>query len=472
MPDYAVWLALGVFAVTVILLITRPGGMNESVPTTIGAAVLIAVGVVRLSDLERIVNIVSGAAVTILSAIVMSIVLDSIGYFRWVANNLAYQAKGSGYRLYWLIVLLCFLMTLFFNNDGSILITTPIILQLCNILQLKMHQKIPYLVSGALVATASSAPIGVSNLANLIALHIVGLDLNRYTALMFVPSLLGIGTIAALLMLFFRRDIPRKVTAFPYAPPVTGHTPYAYYSPGLLRRWIGRNDVKASRPYHPLRYDSDGQEPIDWWLFRASIAIVVLIRAGLFLAEGVGIPVEALAASGVLLLLAVRWIRTGVGVRDVFSKTPWHILLFAFSTYVIVTGLQNAGLTSFLIHFLQPFLESGHGHAVAAVGLALTVMSNLVNNLPSVMIGTLALTEMGLDGQTLQLAYLANIIGSDIGALLTPMGTLASLIWMFLLGKNKIAFTWRQYMRTTIVVIPIALLVSLCSLYGWAKWIA
>jgi arsenical pump membrane protein len=230
--------------------------------------------------------------------------------------------------------------------------------------------------------------------------------------------------------------------------------------------------VKASRPYHPLRYDSDEREPIDWWLFRASIAIVVLIRAGLFLAEGIGIPVEALAIGGVLLLLAVRWYRTGVGVKDVFSKTPWHILLFAFSIYVIVTGLQNAGLTSFLIHFLQPFLESGHGHAVAAVGLALTVMSNLVNNLPSVMIGTLALTEMGLDGQTLQLAYLANIIGSDIGALLTPMGTLASLIWMFLLGKNKIAFTWRQYMRTTIVVIPIALLVSLCSLYGWAKWIA
>jgi arsenical pump membrane protein len=202
--EFDIWLTIGVFVLSVVLLMRRPGGINESVPTAVGAAMLIAFGIVGYADLVGIVQTISGAAVTILATIVMSIVLDSIGYFRWVAGNLIEYSNGSGIRLYWLIVALCFLMTIFFNNDGSILITTPIIIQICTILHLKNHQKIAYLFSGALIATASSAPIGVSNLANLIALHIVGLDLSSYASLMFVPSMLGIGCMALVLFAIFR----------------------------------------------------------------------------------------------------------------------------------------------------------------------------------------------------------------------------------------------------------------------------
>ena len=83
-------------------------------------------------------------------------------------------------------------MTLLFNNDGSILITTPILILLLKNMQLKPHQQIPYLLSGALIATASSAPIGVSNIVNLIALEIVDMSLWMHTAMMFVPATLGL----------------------------------------------------------------------------------------------------------------------------------------------------------------------------------------------------------------------------------------------------------------------------------------
>ena len=102
-------------------------------------------------------------------------------------------------------------MTVFFNNDGSILITTPIILQVTKLLQFKMHQKIPYLISGAIIATAASAPIGVSNIANLIALRIVGLDLNEYAIRMFVPSMIGIIAIAVLLYYYYRSQLPKRI---------------------------------------------------------------------------------------------------------------------------------------------------------------------------------------------------------------------------------------------------------------------
>jgi arsenical pump membrane protein len=151
--------------------------MNEAIPATIGAIIVILSGSVSLSDLGQITETISGAAITIIATIVMAIVLESFGFFHWVAEKLAAKAKGSGIRLFWYVNLLCFLMTLFFNNDGSILITTPILVMLLNNMGLKNHQKIPYLLSGGLIATASSAPIGVSNIVNLIALKIVHMSL-------------------------------------------------------------------------------------------------------------------------------------------------------------------------------------------------------------------------------------------------------------------------------------------------------
>lgn len=102
------------FALTVLFIMWRPLGINEAVPSAIAACVIFLFGIVPLADIFNIVNIVSGAAITILSTIVMSIVLESIGFFRWAAMNLALKAKGSGLLLFWYINLLCFLMTLFF----------------------------------------------------------------------------------------------------------------------------------------------------------------------------------------------------------------------------------------------------------------------------------------------------------------------------------------------------------------------
>lgn len=467
-----VWITLIVFALSVFFLMWRPKGMNEAVPPAIGAAVLIMAGIVTVADLYQIVHIVSGAAITILSTIVMSIVLENIGLFRWAAYNIVRRAKGSGILLYWYVILLCFLMTLFFNNDGSILITTPIIIQIVTILNLKMHEKIPYLVAGALVATASSAPIGVSNLANLIALNIVGLDLNTYTYYMFLPSMLGISSIVILLFLYFYKEIPRRISGFPPAAssPYPPDVPRGYYSLGIVEKWAHHHENRPNSTYHPLAGSAEAnKETIDWWLFRVCLFLVVVIRAGFFAGSAVGIPIEWIAVFGALLLVVLRTFRIRKSPVDVLKKTPWHIILFAFSIYVIVFSLHNIGLTAFIVNHLKGLILMGDFHAVISYGLFITVMSNLLNNLPSVMIGTLALTDMGLSEHTMQVSYLANIIGSDIGSLLTPVGTLATLIWMYLLRKNNIPMKWNHYFKITLTVIPIGLFVSLVSLFLWIQ---
>ena len=138
---------------------------------------------------------------------------------------------------------------------------------------------------------------------------------------------------------------------------------------------------------------------------------------------------------------------------------------------VIIYGLNNIGLTDWLIgfHASDGFWKPAPCECVD--GCLLTVLSNIFNNHPALMVGTLTLTNMNLDLLSLKIAYLANVIGSDMGSLLLPMGTLATLMWMHIVKKGKVRITWREYMKVTFVVIPPTVLFTLVVLYYWVSWL-
>ncbi|PQD97037.1 arsenic transporter [Pradoshia eiseniae] len=447
MLENTVTIMLVVFALTIIFMLWRPRGINEIVPTSIGAAVVLMTGIVSWGDVFGILNVVSGPSLTILSTIMMTIVLESIGLFRWIAINIVNRSRGSGIRLYIYTNLLCFLMTMLFNNDGSILITTPIIIHIITMLKLSPRQFSPYLISGAIIATAASAPIAVSNISNLIALEIVGLSLNSYVYMMFVPSMIGILTIYYLMYRYHKKNIPRKI-----------FSPYRKTEAGYSR-------LMESKPIDVSREN----ENIDWKSIKISIVIVVATRACFFAFAPFGIPTEWIGLVGASVLIILRWFKMGTTPVDIVKKTPWHILLFAFNMYVLVYGLRNIGLNDFIVHLLRETIVQGTLNATFVMGFVSTLLSNLFNNLPAVMIATLSITDMNLDPMLLKITYLANVIGADIGALLTPIGTLATLIWMYELKKHSIKMTWGQYLRVTAFVIPIGLIVSLFCLYVWVS---
>nr|WP_102716556.1 arsenic transporter [Paenibacillus castaneae] len=430
------------FFLTIGFIFWKPN-VNEAIPATVGAIIVILCGSVSLADLGQITETISGAAVTIIATIVMAIVLESFGFFYWAAELLTRKAKGSGIRLFWLTNLFCFLMTLFVNNDGSILITTPILLILLQNMGLKNHQKIPYLLSGALIATASSAPIGVSNIVNLIALKIVHMDLYMHTAMMFIPASLGLALLSLLLFATFYRVLPKKL------PPAA--------------RW---NLLPGS---HPLKEIVTTENRT---AFMRNILIFVLsVRLSLFAASYIHFPVSLMAVIGSSLLLAWRWIFLKIPPTDMIKKTPWYILLFAFSMYVIIYGLNNIGLTEWLIQLLQPIVSGSLLNASVLMGTLLSVLSNLFNNHPALMVGTLTLMSMGLDPLTLKIAYLASVIGSDIGSLLLPIGTLATLMWMHIIRKGGVKISWGQYLKVTSFVIPITVIFTLIILSYWVSWL-
>lgn len=442
MHDLMVLITVCSFLLTIGFIFWRPQ-VNEAIPATIGAILVLLSGSVSLADLVQITQTISGAAVTIMATIVMAIVLESFGFFHWATDLLTAKARGSGIRLFWLTNAFCFMMTLFVNNDGSILITTPILLMMLKNMGLKNHQKIPYLISGAIIATASSAPIGVSNIVNLIALKIVHMDLYMHTAMMFIPAMLGLALLTGLLFLMFYRTLPQKL------PPTA--------------RW----NLKPGQ--HPLQKPL---EPEYSRKFMRNILIFVLcVRISLFVASFLQFPVSYMAVIGSVLLLGWRWYQLKIPPLDMMKKTPWYIFIFAFSMYVIIYGLNNIGLTDWLIRALQPIVSGSLLYASVLMGGLISILSNIFNNHPALMVGTITLTHMGLDPLTLKISYLASVIGSDIGSLLLPIGTLATLMWLHIVRKGGVHINWSQYLKVTIVVIPITLLFTLVILSYWVSWI-
>ncbi|MDQ0268948.1 arsenic transporter [Cytobacillus purgationiresistens] len=441
-------LTILIFLMTMFVIFWRPLGINEAWPASIGAIIILITGIVSLHDIADIFQKISGASVTILATIVMAVILESFGFFHWAAAKLVILSKGSGYRLYWYIQLLCFLMTLLFNNDGSILITTPILILLLQNLQLKRHQMIPYLLSGALIATASSAPIGVSNIVNLIALEIIDMSLYMHTAMMFVPATIGLLFMSFFMFLIIKKQLPKR----------------------LPDSFINIEEMFFTKEFHPLKDKISVETKRKRTKLMLKILIFVFVlRCLLFVASYFSIPIALVAVSGSLGLLIWRWYLLGTKPTDILKKTPWHILIFAFSMYVIIYGLHNSGLTAMMVELFNPIVNQGLFHATFIMGGLVSILSNIFNNHPALMIGTITLTEMGLDPITLKTIYLANIIGSDMGSLLLPIGTLASLIWMHILRQNQIEIKWKDYLKVSLLVIPATTIITLFLLYCWVQ---
>jgi arsenical pump membrane protein len=197
------------------------------------------------------------------------------------------------------------------------------------------------------------------------------------------------------------------------------------------------------------------------------LIFVFIVRISLFVASFLNISVSLVAVLGSIILLIWRWIHLKKNPKDVLFKIPWHILIFAFCMYVIIYGLHNIGLTALLVEQLSSIVNGSLLHASVTMGIITAFLSNLFNNHPALMVSTMALTEMGLEPLLTQTVYLANIIGSDIGSLILPIGTLATLIWMDILKKNNIKITWLEYIKVTIIVIPPTLVFTLIGLYLW-----
>ncbi|MGF3027290.1 arsenic transporter [Methylobacterium aquaticum] len=423
-------LALAIFLVTLVFVIWQPKGLGIGWSALAGAAVALATGVIHLGDIPVVWHIVWDATFTFVALIVISLLLDEAGFFHWAALHIARWGGGRGRRLFPLVILLGAAIAAVFANDGAALLLTPIVLAILLRLKFKPAAALAFIVACGFVADSTSLPLVISNLVNIVSANFFDVTFGRYAAVMVPVNLVSLAATLVVLWLYFRRVIP---AAYP--------------------------DGELEPPRQAIR------DPL---VFRAAFPLLAVLLAAYFITAPFGVPVSAVTCAGaaVLLLLASR--TRMIPIRKVLAGAPWQIVLFSLGMYLVVYGLRNAGLTDELAKGLVWLGGQGPWVATVGTGFATAILSSVMNNMPSVLIGALSIQQApDLSPLTRELMIYANVIGCDLGPKFTPIGSLATLLWLHVLASKGQTITWGQYMKVGLVITPPVLLVTLLALAAW-----
>ena len=230
---------------------------------------------------------------------------------------------------------------------------------------------------------------------------------------------------------------------------------------GVLLWFFGR-DIPAR--YAVAELGQPQAAIVDRATFTAGWAVLGLLLLGFFGLGPLGVPISAVAGSGALVLLAVAARGKRIATGRVLAGAPWQIVVFSLGMYLVVYGLRNAGLTDALAQVLDGL--AGHGVWAAAVGTGLLSagLSSVMNNMPTVLVGALAIEASQAEGVVREAMIYANVIGSDLGPKFTPIGSLATLLWLHVLARKGIGISWGYYFRIGILLTLPVLLATLAAL--------
>jgi arsenical pump membrane protein len=423
-------LALGIFLVTLLFVIWQPRGLGIGWSALAGAVVALAAGVIHLHDIPVVWHIVWDATFTFVALIVISLLLDEAGFFEWAALHVARWGAGRGRVLFALIVMLGGAVSAVFANDGAALLLTPIVVAILLQLEFSPAQTLAFVIATGFVADTTSLPLIISNLVNIVSANYFNINFDRYAAVMVPVDIVSLVVTLGVLIWYFGRAVP------------------AAYDMGKLE--APREAIKSRL------------------IFNAAFPVLGLLLVSYFVLAPMGVPVSFVTCGGAVVLLGLAARERKIPVLKVLRGAPWQIVIFSLGMYLVVYGLRNAGLTSILARGLDWLGGQGNFAASVGTGFGAAMLSSVMNNMPGVLIGTLAIQQsQHLAPLTREMMIYANIIGCDLGPKFTPIGSLATLLWLEILGRKNIRIGWGQYMKVGLVITPPVLLAVLIALALW-----
>ncbi|USY24809.1 arsenic transporter [Alcaligenes sp. 1735tsa3] len=419
-------LAVLIFIATLTLVIWQPKGLGIGWSASLGAVAALLSGVVQWTDLALVWNIVWNATATFVAIIIISLILDEAGFFEWAALHVARWGAGNGRKLFAFIVILGAAVSALFANDGAALILTPIVMAMLLALGFSPAATLAFVMAAGFIADTASLPLVVSNLVNIVSADYFKLGFTDYAAIMAPVNIVSVLASLVVLMLYFRRDIP------------------ALYRLEQLRTPAEAIKDRAS--------------------FKAGWMVLALLLTGFFALEPLGVPVSAVAAAGAIILLAVAARGTVISTRKVLRGAPWQIVIFSLGMYLVVYGLRNAGLTDYLGLLLDQFAQAGVWAAAMGTGVLSALLSSVMNNMPTVLVTALSIDASSAEGIVKEAMIYANVIGSDLGPKFTPIGSLATLLWLHVLAQKGTKISWGYYFKVGAILTTPVLLITLAAL--------
>ncbi len=418
--------AAAIFVLTLVLVIWQPRGLGVGWSAAGGAALALLTGVVGLDDVPAVWHIVWNATATFIAIIIISLILDEAGFFEWAALHVARWGGGNAGRLFILMILLGAAVSALFANDGAALILTPIVIAMLTALRFSPAATLAFVMAAGFIADTASLPMVVSNLVNIVSADFFAVGFGEYASIMWPVNLVSVAATLGMLWLFYRKEIPAR------------------YDPDALQA--------------PERAIRDRATFVaGWW-------VLLLLLVGLFALEPLGIPVSVVAAVCAAILWAIAAKGDSIATRKVLRHAPWHVVVFSLGMYLVVYGLRNAGLTEALTALLNAFAGHGLWAATMGAGISAALLSSVMNNMPSVLIGALSIQASEATGLIRQAMVYANVIGCDLGPKITPIGSLATLLWLHVLSRKGIRVSWGYYFKVgSVLTLPI-LLVTLSAL--------
>lgn len=409
-------MAFGIFCLTMLLIFWRPFGLPLWVFSTLGAVGAYCLNVVDLGDIWRVWAMVWDSTLTLVGLILLTLLLDKLGFFNFLSlvmmNLLSAGNAISTLRFYVFIVLFSAILGAVFANDGAILILTPLIFTLLKEDKSK-HLKSPLIVFLLLVSFLSdfaSNPFVISNLTNIITAQFFNFSPLYFSAMMLLPQIC-ILLCFGVFWLYLRRILPRFIEF------------------KSLERDISRFGIVFC------------------------LGLVCLLLFGILFSHSLGLPLSSFT-----LLCAFLAFCYGISIQRVqfvdLKRAPFGIVLFSLGLFIVVFGLKNGGILEVLRENVHHFVALPQEVQIVLMGFTSGISSALINNLPFVMLGDLALASVKeIANPSLILAHL---LGCNVGSKLTPIGSLATLLWLYSLRNYGIYIGFLQYMLIAFVVtIPV-----------------
>ena len=419
-------LAISIFIITLLFVIWQPYNLGIGISAIVGAFIALATGVIQLNDIPIVWGFVWNATAAFIAIIIISLLLDESGVFEWAALHVARFGRGRGRSLFVYIILLGAVVSALFANDGAALILTPIVISILLALRFSHGATLAFVIAAGFIADTASLPLVVSNLVNIVSADFFKIGFGEYASIMIPVNVVSVLTTLGVLYLYFHKEIPKV------------------YELSLLKT-----------PSSVIR---------DRQTFKMGFVVLGLLLIGFFGLEPLGVPVSLVASIGAIILLITAKKSEVINTTKVIKGAPWQIVFFSLGMYLVVYGLKNAGLTQYLSNTLNWLGEQGLWIATLGTGFLTAILSSIMNNMPTVLIGALSIDESTTTGIIKSGMIYANVIGCDLGPKITPIGSLATLLWLHVLARKDIKITWGYYFKVGIIMTLPVLFVTLIAL--------